>query len=72
MKQREYISTEGVNQYLDFLIDPSFQGVNKKGFAITLYRSPNQSKDEFDQFLLNFEQLMSEKMNQNLHFILVI
>ena len=72
MKQREYISTEGVNQYLDFLIDPSFQGVNKKGFAITLYRSPNQSKDEFDQFLLNFEQLMSDKMNQNLHFILVI
>ena len=23
------VSTEGVNQYLDFLINPSFQGVNK-------------------------------------------
>ena len=23
------VSTEGLNQYLDFLIDPSFQGVNR-------------------------------------------
>ena len=44
---------------------------NKKGFVrISLYRSPNQSKDEFDQFLLNFEQLISHRMNQNSHFIL--
>ena len=44
---------------------------NKKGFVITLYRSPNQGKDEFDQFLLNFEQLISDRMSQNPHFILV-
>ena len=44
---------------------------NKKGFVISLYRLPNQSKDEFDQFLLNFEQLMSDRMIQNPHFILV-
>ena len=44
---------------------------NKKGFVISLYRLPNQSKDEFDQFLLNFEQLMSDRMSQNPHFILV-
>ena len=24
------VSTEEVNQYLDFLIDPSFQGVNRR------------------------------------------
>ena len=42
-----------------------------KGYVISLYRSPSQSKDEFDQFLLNFEQLTSDRMNQNLHFILV-
>ena len=44
---------------------------NKKAFVISFYRSPNQSKDEFDQFLLNFEQLISDKLSQNLHFILV-
>ena len=44
---------------------------NKKAFVISLYRLPNQSKDEFDQFLLNFEQLMSDRMIQNPHFILV-
>ena len=44
---------------------------NKKGYIIYLYRSPSQSKDEFDQFLLNFEQLISDRMIQNPHFILV-
>ena len=28
-KYQTKVSTEGVNQYLDFLIDPSFQGVNR-------------------------------------------
>ena len=44
---------------------------NKKGYVISLYRSPSQTKDEFDPFLLNFEQLISYKMSQNPHFILV-
>ena len=35
---------------------------NKKGYAISLYRSPSQSKDEFCQFLLNFEQLVWEQL----------
>ena len=34
-------------------------------------QSPCQTKDEFDQFLLNFEQLISDRMNQNPRFILV-
>ena len=41
---------------------------NEKGFVISLYRSPNQSKDEF---LLNSEQLIPDRMSQNPHFILV-
>ena len=28
-KYQTKVSTEGENQYLDFLIDPSFQGVNR-------------------------------------------
>ena len=43
----------------------------KKGYVISLYRSPSQSKDEFDQFLLNFEQLIPDRISQNPHFILV-
>ena len=39
--------------------------LDKKGFVISLYRSPNQSKDKFYQFLLNFEQLLSDRMSQN-------
>ena len=41
---------------------------NGKGFVISLYRSPNQSKDEFH---LNFEQLIPDRMSQNPQFILV-
>ena len=44
---------------------------NKKGYVISLYRSPSQSMDEFDQFLLNFERLLSDRISQNPHFILV-
>ena len=36
---------------------------NKKGYVIFLYRLPSQSKDEFDQFFLNFEQLISNRMS---------
>ena len=28
--------------------------LNKKGYVISLYRSPSQSKDDLDQFLLEF------------------
>ena len=44
---------------------------NKKGFVMSLYRSPHQSKDEFDQFPLNFEQLISDRLSRNPHFVLV-
>ena len=44
---------------------------NKRGYVISLYRSPSQRKDEFDQFLLNSEQLISDRMSQNPHFTLV-
>ena len=45
--------------------------LNKKGYVISLYRSPSQSKDDLDQFLLNFEQLISDRMSQSPHVILV-
>ena len=36
-----------------------------KGYVISLYRSPSQSKAEFDHFPPNFEPLISDKMSQN-------
>ena len=45
--------------------------LNKEGYVISLYRSPSQSKNDLDQFLLNFKQLISDRMSQNPHFILV-
>ena len=38
---------------------------NKKGYVISLSQSPSQNKDLFDQFILNFEQLISDRMIQN-------
>ena len=61
------VSPLNLNESLKLEIDIQ----NKKRFVISLYRSPNQSKDEFDQFLLNFEQLISDRMSQNPHFISV-
>ena len=37
--------------------------IQNKKRIISLYRSPSQSKDEFDQLLLNFEQLISDRMS---------
>ena len=45
--------------------------IQNKKRIISLYRSPSQSKDEFDQFLLNFEQLISDRISQHLNFISV-
>ena len=61
------VSPLNLNESLKLEIDIQ----NKKRFVISLYRSPNQSKDEFDQFLLNLEQLISDRMSQNPHFISV-
>ena len=37
---------------------------NKKCFIATLYRSPSQSREEFEKFLSNFEVLIKAISNQ--------
>ena len=37
---------------------------NKKCFIATLYRSPSQSREEFEKFLTNFEVLIKAISNQ--------
>ena len=41
-KYQTKVSTEGVNQYLDFFIDPSFQGVNR--FFVLSFKNEGNRK----------------------------
>ena len=40
-------------------------------FSKLWYLSPSQGKNEFDQFITDFQQLISDKMSQTPHFIIV-
>ena len=42
---------------------------NKKGYVISLYRSPSQATDEFDLFMLNLESLLADISNRHPHFV---
>ena len=39
---------------------------------ISLYRSLSQTHDEFDDFLLNFEQFLCDAIARNPYFVLII
>ena len=44
---------------------------NKKVYVISLYRSPSQTFDQFDLFMLNLESLLADIPNHNPHFVLI-
>ena len=44
---------------------------NKKGFVLSLYRSPSQSQEEFYDFLFSLDQLLSNMISQNPMFLFV-
>ena len=37
----------------------------KKGYMITLYRSPSQNQNEFEHFLLSLENILCNKRNKD-------
>ena len=43
---------------------------NKKGYIVSLSRSPNQTHDEYNTFLLNFEEVLPGIITRNLLFVL--
>ena len=45
---------------------------NKKCHLVTLYRSPSQTNDEFDEFINSFEQLIDLIYNSNPYFIIIL
>ena len=44
---------------------------NKKVYVILLYRSPSQPHDEFDNFLLTFEQVLCDIIARSPFFVLI-
>ena len=44
---------------------------NKKCYIISLYRSSSQTHDKFDDFLLNFEQVLCDINARNPFFVLI-
>ena len=45
---------------------------NKKGYVTVLYRSPSQNSLEFDNFILNFEMMLSDINSSNPHFSVIL
>ena len=45
---------------------------NKKSYVAVLYRSPSQNSLEFDNFILNFEMMLSDINSSNPHFSIIL
>ena len=45
---------------------------NKKGYVLSLYRSPSQSPNEYDSFINNFEKLIINIYSRKADFVLLI
>ena len=46
--------------------------INKKGYVVSLYRSPSQTLDEFDSFINNLEKFVIDIYSQKADSVLVI
>ena len=45
---------------------------NKKGYVISLYRSPSQSIEEFEEFLFNLDQTLHDISSLNPSFVMLL
>ena len=45
---------------------------NKKGYMITLYRSPSQNQSEFEHFFLSLENLVCNLRSKDLDFAFLL
>ena len=45
---------------------------NKKGYVVTLYRSPSEASDEFDSFISNLEKFLINITSSDLHFVILL
>ena len=45
---------------------------SKRGYVVSLYRSPSQTSDEFDSFITNLEKIVVDISKSNPHNLLLI
>ena len=45
---------------------------NKRGYVVSMYRSPSQTSDDFNSFTTNLEKFVVNISSTNPHFILMI
>ena len=45
---------------------------NKRGYVISLYRSPSQTSDEFVSFVSNLEKLLINVTSRDTHFLILL
>ena len=45
---------------------------NKRGYVVSMYRSPSQTSDDFNSFITNLEKLVVNISSSNPRFILMI
>ena len=60
------------NSYLSECFTLEVISSNKKGYVITLYRSPSQTSDEFQSFISNLEKLLININNFDPHFVILL
>ena len=60
------------NSYLSECLTLEVTISNKKGYVITLYRSPSQTSDEFQSFISNLEKLLININSFDPHFVILL
>ena len=60
------------NSYLKECLIHEVSINNKRGYVVSLYRSPSQTSDEFDSFITNLEKIVVDISKSNPHFLLLI
>ena len=60
------------NSYLSECLTLEVTISNRKGYVITLYRSPSQISDGFQSFVRNLEKLLINTNSFDSHFVILI
>ena len=70
---RESLSVRNFsNSYLSECFTLEITISNKKGYIITLYRSPSQTSDEVDSFISNLENILISITSFDPHFVMLL
>ena len=60
------------NAYLQNVLYWKFLLITKRGYVVSLYRSPSQTPVEFEPYINNFEKLIIDIYSRKADFVLVI